>query len=54
MADKLNLLDKIDEARANKVTPMKFEEKWGYPLEDHAKRMMQFIHELEGKDTPRH
>ncbi len=50
MANTLNLLDKIDEVRANKVTPEKFEEKWGYTLEDHAKRMMQFIHELEGKN----
>ncbi len=50
MAEKLNLLDKIDEVRANKVTPEKFEERWGYTLEDHAKRMMQFIHELEGEN----
>lgn len=54
MAKKLNLLDKIDEVRANNVTPEKFEEKWGYTLEDHAERMMQFIHELEGQDSPRH
>lgn len=45
----MDLLDKIDEARASRVTPEKFEQTWGYSLEHHAKRMMDFIHNLEGK-----
>ncbi len=50
MAKNKDLMEKIDEVRANNVTPEKFEEKWGYTLEDHAERMMQFIHELEGEN----
>ena len=50
MAENWDLLEKIDEVRANNITPEKFEERWGYTLEDHAERMMQFIHELEGEN----
>ncbi len=50
MARKLDLLEKIDETRANSVTPEKFEQIWGYSLDDHAGRMMDFIHKLEEDD----
>lgn len=49
MTQIMDLLDKIDEVRASRVTPEKFEQTWGYSLEHHAKRMMDFIHNLEGK-----
>lgn len=47
-----NLLDKMDEVRANSVTPEKFKETWGYSLEDHVEDMMSFIHELEAGEAP--
>lgn len=45
------LMDRIDEVRANSVTPEKFEETWGYSLKEHVDDMMDFIHELESKDS---
>lgn len=50
MAEKKDLLETIDEARAKNVTPKKFEETWGYTLDEHAERMMDFIHELESEE----
>ena len=47
-----DLLDRIDEVRANSVTPEKFKETWGYSLEEHVDDMMDFIHELEAKEAP--
>lgn len=47
-----DLLDRIDEVRANTVTPEKFKETWGYSLEEHVDDMMDFIHELEAKEAP--
>ncbi len=52
MAKEMDLLERIDEVRANNVTPKKFKETWGYTLEDHSKRMMDFIHRLE-KRSPK-
>lgn len=52
MAKQRDLLDRIDEVRANSVTPEKFKEAWGYSLEDHVEDMMDFIRELEAKESP--
>lgn len=41
----MNLLEKIDELRAQKVTPEKFEETWGVSIEDHLDRLMAFVEE---------
>jgi len=45
------LMDRIDEVRANSVTPEKFEKTWGCSLEEHVDDMMDFIHDLESKDS---
>lgn len=52
MKKKVNLIETIDEARANRVSPEKFEQTWGYNLEHHVERMMDFINELERQGTP--
>ena len=52
MAKQRDLLDRIDEVRANSVTPEKFKKTWGYSLEDHVEDMMDFIRELEAKESP--
>ena len=52
MKKKVNLIETIDEARANRVSPEKFEQTWGYSLEHHVERMMDFINELERQGTP--
>ena len=46
------ILETIDEARANRVSPEKFEQTWGYSLKHHVDRMMDFIKELEENGTP--
>ena len=52
MKKNMAILETIDEARANRVSPEKFEQTWGYSLEHHVEHMMSFINELEGKGTP--
>ena len=52
MRQKVDLIDRIDEVRANSVTPEQFKKRWGYSLEDHGKRMMDFIHKLEAEEAP--
>ena len=42
-----DLLDRIDEVRANSVTPEVFKETWGYSLKEHVDKMMEFIRKLE-------
>lgn len=51
MSAKKDLLERIDEVRANSVTPEQFEKRWGYSLDDHVGRMMGFIHKLEGRNA---
>lgn len=41
----MNLLEKIDELRAQSVTAEKFEEVWGLSIEDHLDRLMAFVEE---------
>ena len=43
----MNLLEKIDELRAQSVTPEKFEMVWGVSIEDHLDRLMEFVAEQE-------
>ena len=46
----MNLLEKIDELRANSVTSEKFEETWGHSIEDHLDRLMAFVAEQEAQE----
>lgn len=43
----MNLLEKIDELRAQSVTPEKFEETWGVDIEEHLDRLMAWVEQLE-------
>lgn len=47
----MNLLEKIDELRAQSVTAEKFEEVWGLSIEDHLDRLMAFVTEQEAADA---
>ena len=47
----MNLLEKIDELRAQSITPEKFEKVWGVSIEDHLDRLMAFVEEQSGKDA---
>ena len=47
----MNLLEKIDELRANSVTAERFEEVWGLSIEDHLDELMQFVKEQEAKNA---
>ena len=47
----MNLLEKIDELCANKVSPEKFEEVWGTSIEDHLDRLMEFVEQQDNKET---
>ena len=47
----MNLLEKIDELRANKVTPSKFEEVWGTSIENHLDRLMEFVEQQDNKEA---
>ena len=47
----MNLLEKIDELRAQSVTAEKFEEVWGLSIEDHLDRLMAFVAEQEAADA---
>lgn len=39
----MNLLEKIDELRALKVTPEQFKKMWGYSIEAYMVKMMAFV-----------
>lgn len=41
------LLDRIDEVRANSVTPEKFEKMWGYSIDTYLDKMMAEVEKLE-------
>ena len=41
------LIDRIDDVRANSVTPEEFKETWGYSLKEHVDDMMDFVRKLE-------
>lgn len=46
----MNLLEKIDELRAQSVTAEKFEEVWGLSIEDHLNRLMAFVEEQKAQE----
>jgi hypothetical protein len=39
----MTLLEKIDELRAQSVTPEMFEKTWGYSVEEYLDKMMAFV-----------
>ena len=43
----MNLLEKIDELRAQSITPEKFEKTWGVSIKEHIDRLMVFVKEQE-------
>lgn len=43
----MDLLEKIDELRANSVTPERFQKVWGISIEEHLDEMMAWIEEQE-------
>lgn len=47
----MNLLEKIDELRANSVTPNRFEKVWGVSIEQHLDEMMAFVMDQDAKDA---
>ena len=47
----MNLLEKIDELRAQSVTPEKFEKMWGYTIDEYVDKMMALVEQLDAKDA---
>lgn len=45
-----NLLDRIDEVRANSVTPEKFEKMWGYTIDEYLDKMMAKVAEIDAQN----
>jgi hypothetical protein len=43
------LLDRIDEVRANSVTPEKFEKMWGYSIDEYLDKMMAKAAEIDAQ-----
>lgn len=47
----MNLLEKIDELRAQSVTPEKFEKMWGYTIDEYLDKMMAIVERLDAEDA---
>ena len=47
----MNLLEKIDELRAQSVTPEKFEKMWGYTIDEYLDKMMAIVEQLDAEDA---
>ena len=47
----MNLLEKIDELRAQSVTPEKFEKMWGYSIDAYVDKMEALFEQLDAEDT---
>lgn len=47
----MNLLEKIDELRANSVTPEKFQEMWGYSIDEYVDKMEALFEQLDAEDA---
>lgn len=45
-----DLLDRIDEVRANSVTPEKFEKMWGYTIDEYLDKMMAKVAEIDAQN----
>ena len=46
----MNLLEKIDELRAQSVTPEKFEKMWGYTIDEYVDKMEAMFEQLDAED----
>lgn len=46
----MNLLEIIDELRANSVTTEQFKEMWGYSLDEYVDKMMQFVEQQKAAE----
>lgn len=46
----MDLLDRIDEVRANSVTPEKFEKMWGYSIDEYLDKMMAQVEQIDAAD----
>ncbi len=46
----MTLQEKIDELRANSVTPEKFKEMWGYGIDEYLDKMMAIVAQLDAED----
>lgn len=47
----MNLLEKIDELRAQSVTPEKFEKMWGYSIDEYVDKMEALFEQLDAEDA---
>ncbi len=47
----MNLLEKIDELRAQCVTAEMFEQKWGCTVEEYLDKMMAFVEERRAEEA---
>ena len=47
----MNLLEKIDELRAQSVTPEKFEKMWGYSIGEYVDKMEAMFEQLDAEDA---
>ena len=45
----MNLLEKIDELRAQSVTPEKFKKMWGYSIDVYVNKMMSLVEQLDAE-----
>lgn len=46
----MNLLEIIDELRANSVTTEQFKEMWGNSLDEYVDKMMQFVEQQKAAE----
>jgi len=47
----MDLLEKIDELRANSVTPERFERVWGVTIEQHLDEIMEYVNQQIANDA---
>ena len=47
----MNLLEIIDELRAQSVTPEKFQKMWGYTIDEYVDKMMAIVEQLDAEDA---
>ena len=45
--ESMNLIDRIDEIRANSVTDEEFKKVWGTSIDEHVDKMMAHVAEIE-------
>ncbi len=49
MTKEQNLLDRIDAVKANSVSEEEFKAVWGINLDEHMKKMMDFVREFDAQ-----